>query len=316
LILISSAGLWTGALAADHLGPSSGVIATALIRGATGGPAGVASEIGAAGSSVGEGTPTSRRSRREVGPGGGAARTDECRLHRAVGISAASPTSRRRGDPHRPAGVIGGAVRNVLSAISPEGARPHEERGRGTRVPTRTPAEDRRSRPTESAISDETIHSTGLSAACVLAAHLRTEQRSEAYLAEAQRLSHTGSFGWKPSAGEIIWSDETFRIFQYARATAPTVERVLQRVHPEDRARVQETIDRAAQTGKDVDFEHRLLMPDGSVRHVHVVARALSDESGGLEFAGAVMDVTEHQEARAALEGALGEVKKSERQLQ
>jgi len=71
LILISSAGLWTGALAADHLGPSSGVIATALIRGATGGPAGVASEIGAAGSSVGEGAPTSRRSRREVGPGGG-----------------------------------------------------------------------------------------------------------------------------------------------------------------------------------------------------------------------------------------------------
>ena len=183
-------------------------------------------------------------------------------------------------------------------------------------MPKRTPAEDRRSRPTESAISDETIRSTGLSAASVLAAHLRAEQRSEAYLAEAQRLSHTGSFGWKPSTGEIIWSDETFRIFQYDRATAPTVERVLQRVHPEDRARVQETIDRAAQTGKDVDFEHRLLMPDGSVRHVHVVARALSDESGGLEFAGAVMDVTEHQEARAALEGALGEVKKSERQLQ
>jgi len=91
LILISSAGLRTGALAADHLGPSSGVIATALIRGATGGPAGLASEIDAASSSVGEGAPTSRRSRREVGPGGGAARTDECRLHRAIGISAASP---------------------------------------------------------------------------------------------------------------------------------------------------------------------------------------------------------------------------------
>ncbi len=183
-------------------------------------------------------------------------------------------------------------------------------------MPKRTPAEDRRSRPTESAIPDETIRSTGLSAASVLAAHLRAEQRSEAYLAEAQRLSHTGSFGWKPSTGEIIWSDETFRIFQYDRATAPTVERVLQRVHPEDRARVQETIDRVAQTGKDVDFEHRLLMPDGSVRHVHIVARALSDESRGLEFAGAVMDVTEHHQARAALETALGEVKKSERQLQ
>src|SRR5438552_2803488 len=76
------------------------------------------------------------------------------------------------------------------------------------------------------------------------------------------------------------------------------------------------TIDRAAQTGKAVDFEHRLLMPDGWVRHVHVVARAWIDESGGLEFVGAVMDVTEHHQARAALERALGEVKKSERQLQ
>jgi PAS domain-containing protein len=140
-------------------------------------------------------------------------------------------------------------------------------------VPKRTPAEDRRSRPTEPAIPDESIRSTGLSAASVLAAHLRA---SDPYLAESQQLSHTGSFGWKPSTGEIIWSDETFRIFQYDRATVPTVERVLQRVHPEDRARVQETIDRAAQTGKDVDFEHRLLMPDGSVRRVHIVARALS----------------------------------------
>src|SRR6201984_762711 len=59
-------------------------------------------------------------------------------------------------------------------------------------------------------------------------------QQSEAYLAEAQRLSHTGSFGWKPSTGEIVWSEETFRIFQYDRSTKPTVELVLQRVHPDD----------------------------------------------------------------------------------
>src|SRR6202795_3097010 len=59
-------------------------------------------------------------------------------------------------------------------------------------------------------------------------------QRSEAFLAEAQSISHTGSFGWRPSTGEIIWSDETFRIFQYDRTTKPTVELVLQRAHPED----------------------------------------------------------------------------------
>jgi PAS domain S-box-containing protein len=122
-------------------------------------------------------------------------------------------------------------------------------------------------------------------------------QRSEAYLAEAQRLSHTGSFGWKPSSGEIIWSEETFRIFGYDQTTTPTVELVLQRVHPEDLALVKQTIERASLDGKNFDFEHRLLMPDGSVKHLHVVAHALGDESGSAEFAGAVMDVTAAKEA-------------------
>src|SRR6202051_3792159 len=79
-------------------------------------------------------------------------------------------------------------------------------------------------------------------------------QQSEAYLSEAQRLSHTGSFGWRVSTGEIIWSEETYRIFQYDRNTTPTVESVLQRVHPEDASHVKQTIERASQDGKD--FEH------------------------------------------------------------
>jgi len=79
-------------------------------------------------------------------------------------------------------------------------------------------------------------------------------RRSQAYLDEAQRLSHTGSFGWRVSNGEIIWSEETFRIFQYDRTTIPTVELILQRVHPDDAALVRETIERASQDGKD--FEH------------------------------------------------------------
>jgi PAS domain S-box-containing protein len=111
-------------------------------------------------------------------------------------------------------------------------------------------------------------------------------------LAEAQRLSHTGSFGWRISTGEIVWSEETFQIFQYDRMTKPTVELVLQRVHPQDVPLVTRTIERASRDGKDFDFEHRLRMPDGSVKYVHVVAHALADESGSVEFAGAVMDVT------------------------
>src|SRR5712664_3350941 len=123
----------------------------------------------------------------------------------------------------------------------------------------------------------------------------------QAYLAEAQRLSHTGSFGWRVSTGEILWSDETFRIFQYDRTTKPTVELVLQRTHPEDAALVKQTIERASQDGKDFDHEYRLVMPSGSVKYVHVVAHALSDESGGIEFVGAVTDTTETKRAEEAL---------------
>jgi len=126
-------------------------------------------------------------------------------------------------------------------------------------------------------------------------------QRSKAFLAEAQRLSRTGSFGWQVSTGELFWSEETFRIFQFDPKTKPTVELVLQRVHPDDATRVKDTIERASRDGKDFDFEHRLLMPDGSIKHVRIVAHAERDESGELEFVGAVMDVTVANEAEASL---------------
>ena len=140
---------------------------------------------------------------------------------------------------------------------------------------------------------DTLLRSAALkNATSILIARQRAEQRSEAYLAEAQRLSHTGSFGWRIATGEIIWSDETFRIFEYDRTTTPTVERVFQRVHPEDAPLVKRTFERAALDGKDFDHQCRLAMPDGSIKYVHIVAHAVNDESGGVEFVGAVMDVT------------------------
>jgi NO-binding membrane sensor protein with MHYT domain/signal transduction histidine kinase len=129
-------------------------------------------------------------------------------------------------------------------------------------------------------------------------------QQSEAYLSEAQRLSHTGSFGWRLSTGEAIWSEESFRIFQYDRTTKPTVELILQRVHPEDMAQVKQTIERAARDAKDFDHEYRLVMPNGSVKYVHVVAHGLRGESGSIDFVGAVMDVTERKRAEEALRQA------------
>jgi PAS domain S-box-containing protein len=115
-------------------------------------------------------------------------------------------------------------------------------------------------------------------------------RRSEAYLAEAQELSHTGSFGWKVSSGEIFWSDETFRIFACGPDTKPTVALVLSRVHPADREVVQQHIDRAQRDSKAFDFEHRLQLPDGAVKHVHVTAHPSRDSAGNVEFVGAVTD--------------------------
>jgi len=126
--------------------------------------------------------------------------------------------------------------------------------------------------------------------------------QTEAYLSEAQRLSHTGSFGWRVSTGDIIWSEESFRIFQYDRTTKPTVELILRRAHPEDAALVQQTIERAAHDGQDFYHEFRLVTPDGSIKHVHVVAHALNDVSGSVEFVGAVMDITERKRAEEARE--------------
>ena len=122
-------------------------------------------------------------------------------------------------------------------------------------------------------------------------------RRSEAYLAAAQRLSHTGSFGCEASSGEMFWSEETFRIFGYDRGVKPAVDAVLKRVHPDDKAMVQGQISHATSQGKNCDLEYRLLLPDDSVKYVHVVAHAVKDKAGNLEFVGAVTDITERKAA-------------------
>jgi PAS domain S-box-containing protein len=126
-------------------------------------------------------------------------------------------------------------------------------------------------------------------------------RRSESYLVEAQRLSRTGSFGWHPASGTIYWSEETYRIFGLEQGAPPTLELVVQRTHPDDRAAVQATIESAQRDGVDFEHKYRLLMPDGSVKHLHVVAHAVTDDGGRLEFVGAVMDVSERERAEEGL---------------
>jgi PAS domain-containing protein len=103
-------------------------------------------------------------------------------------------------------------------------------------------------------------------------------RRSEAYLAEAQELRHTGSFGWDIASGGFNWSQETFRIFEYDPTTRVTIQMVMQRTHPDDRAAVQQLFERISRQPTDVDFEHRLLMPDGRGKHVQVKGRPSKDE--------------------------------------
>ena len=133
-------------------------------------------------------------------------------------------------------------------------------------------------------------------------------RQSESYLAEAQRLSRTGSSGWCVATGEMIWSEETFRIFGYDKAPSVTLDKVFQRIHPDDRVRVRQTLDRASRDGKEYDHEYRLLLPDGSIKHVHATAHAVTDESGGIEFVGAVTDVTARKRAEKELHEAQAEL--------
>jgi formate hydrogenlyase transcriptional activator len=126
-------------------------------------------------------------------------------------------------------------------------------------------------------------------------------RRREAYLAEAQRLSHTGSFGWDISTGEIFWSDETFRIFEFDPKTEITIELIVQRTHPDDRQAVQQVIERASRDRTPFALEHRLLMSDGSIKYVHVVGHPSTDEGRRSEFVGAVTDITEQRRAEESL---------------
>lgn len=129
-----------------------------------------------------------------------------------------------------------------------------------------------------------------------------SRQSQAAYLAEAQKLSQTGSFGWNVETGELFWSDETFRIFDLTPTSRPSLDFVLKRTHPDDLESVRAAIDRAVKDRKDISHEQRLVMSDGSIKHIRVVARGMSDGRGQFEFIGAVMDITAQKKAHAELE--------------
>ncbi|AKU98727.1 two-component hybrid sensor and regulator [Labilithrix luteola] len=126
-------------------------------------------------------------------------------------------------------------------------------------------------------------------------------RRSEAFLADTQRLSQTGSFSFKAPSGDMYWSDEAARIYGYEPTVPPTMERVLARVCSGDRAIVRGAFDQALRGDGPIDVRHRLRMPDGETKYVHVLARTIWNRDGECEYLGAVTDVTKATRAEQAL---------------
>ncbi len=133
-------------------------------------------------------------------------------------------------------------------------------------------------------------------------------RRSEAFLAEAQKLSKTGSFGWDVASGKLSWSEQAYRILEYDPTIEPALQAVYDRSHADDLGRLRRLIDSVSKDRRDWRIEHRLVMPDGTVKHVYCAAHPTSDASGGLEYVGALMDVTESRQAQEALHQAQSEL--------
>jgi len=133
-------------------------------------------------------------------------------------------------------------------------------------------------------------------------------RRSEAFLAEGQHLARVGSFSWRVGTDEITWSEQLYRIFEFDEGTPQTIERIFSRVHPDDTQLLREMAERARRDGCDMNYEHRLLMPNHSVKYVNMVAHATRDRDGRLEYIGAVQDVTQRRLSEDALSKARSEL--------
>ncbi len=159
---------------------------------------------------------------------------------------------------------------------------------------------------TPTAREQETIkHITHLAGVAIQRKLAETARReSEAYLAEAQRLSHTGSWAWTPATGEIrYWSEETYRVLGFdPDAGPPRFEKFFGRLHPEDQDRVRELFGKAIAQNADFETDYRVVHPSGAVKDIHAVGHPVCDEAGHLvEFVGTVIDITESKRSEAAL---------------
>jgi signal transduction histidine kinase len=139
-------------------------------------------------------------------------------------------------------------------------------------------------------------------------------RRSEAFLAEGQRISRTGTWAWNVTTGEVSWSTEHYRIFGLdPDVTTPSYAAFVDRIHPEDRVGVEEILERAARDGSDFQCDFRIVTPDGATKYVHSLGHLGANTANNAEFVGTVMDVTERRLAEEALRSALADLERASR---
>lgn len=136
-------------------------------------------------------------------------------------------------------------------------------------------------------------------------------RRSEAYLAEGERISHTGSWAWTLETDEQYWSQEMFRICGFDPAGGPpNLSAVIERIHPDDASRVESNLRNAVAESLDVEGDYRLLMPDGSVKHIHYLAHPVIPKTGPIvEYFGTVVDMTTQKRSEEQLSSSLNHVR-------
>jgi PAS domain S-box-containing protein len=136
----------------------------------------------------------------------------------------------------------------------------------------------------------------------------RALRRSEAFLAEGQRLGQIGSYSWRVATGEITWSEQLYRMYELEIGLPVTPELIRTRVHPEDLTLYEKMVEQAPSGGNDFEWQYRLMMPDQSIKYLHAVARATRDQDGQLEYIAAIQDVTVRRLAEEARDKARSEL--------
>jgi PAS domain S-box-containing protein len=133
-------------------------------------------------------------------------------------------------------------------------------------------------------------------------------RRSEAFLAEGQALARMGNFSWHVDSNEIAWSEQLYHIFGIEPGTTMTLERIIAHCHPDDLCFVTQFLEQGQRGDADIECQHRIVMPDQSIKHLHLIAHRASDKPGSYEYIGTTLDISQRRSSEEALDKARSEL--------